>query len=244
MVACLSFVCARGESRQLPAPLVRLRDVDSTILQDLRYASSFNFTGRIVPGYQNGECILLKGAAEALSKAQAELRAQNLGLKVFDCLRPIKAVNAFVKWSAQPVDPMLTIYHPRILKSRLFAEGYIARHSSHSRGAAVDITLIAADNPPAATGSEILGPCNGPASARVFDNGLDMGTSFDCFDPMSHTRAGGLSAQQRANRAILVKAMQTHGFRNYAREWWHFEFTGTSSHRVYDIPLSDSVPAR
>jgi zinc D-Ala-D-Ala dipeptidase len=211
--------------------LVRLRDVDPTIVQDMRYATANNFTGAIVPGYENGECLLLKSAAEALKRVQTDLRARGLGLKVYDCFRPVRAVDAFVAWSATAPESGTASYYPRTRKDRLFSEGYIARQSSHSKGTTVDIGLIASGSAAAPGDQGSATSCIGPVSDRVPDNGLDMGTSFDCFDPRSATASGGLTPEQRAHRHTLLGAMQKRGWRNYPLEWWHFEHVGTAAKR-------------
>jgi D-alanyl-D-alanine dipeptidase len=65
-----------------------------------------------------------------------------------------------------------------------------------------------------------------------------MGTSLDCFDPKSATFSREITKQQQQNRAMLVAAMERHGFSNYKREWWHFSFRGGSSAAFdFDIPL-------
>ncbi len=92
----------------------------------------------------------------------------------------------------------------RSKKDRLFALGCIAAHSAHSRGVAVDLTVVRERL--AAARRTIrrahYGSCAGPSAARAPDNSLDMGTGYDCFDAKSCTRAAGLTAQQRARRAI------------------------------------------
>ncbi|MBV8755335.1 MAG: M15 family metallopeptidase [Hyphomicrobiales bacterium] len=223
----------------LPAPLVYLRGIDPTIVQDIRYATSANFTGHVVPGYKAAECILVRPAAEALAKVQADLRASKLGLKVYDCFRPRQAVRAFVAWSEKPGGK--DNFHPRVNKSQLFALGYIARASSHSRGVAVDLTLVTVPGPEISkpNANIKLGPCNGPAENRLLDTEVDMGTAFDCFDPMSHTRSNEISSAQRHQRQFLVDVMQKHGFRNYPNEWWHFTFEMTNALQSFDFPIED-----
>ena len=54
----------------LPPGFVYLRDVDSSIAQDMRYAASDNFTGHPLPGYGAGECILRREAADALKRCR------------------------------------------------------------------------------------------------------------------------------------------------------------------------------
>jgi D-alanyl-D-alanine dipeptidase len=64
-----------------------------------------------------------------------------------------------------------------------------------------------------------------------------MGTGYDCFDAKSWTRAAGLTAQQRARRALLLQAMTRRGFVNYKREWWHFSYPAADPRREYDFPV-------
>ena len=119
----------------MPQDFVYLRDIDPTILQDMRYAGRDNFTGAPVPGYDAPECVLVRPAAEALAAVQADLRAKGLTLKVYDCYRPARAVAAFVDWAKEPDDPAAkTTYYPNLPKAALFPD-YIATRSGHSRGA-------------------------------------------------------------------------------------------------------------
>ena len=83
----------------VPEDFVYLRDVDPTIVQDIRYFSDHNFMGRQVRGYQAPECILTEPAARGLKNVQSELRGKNLSLKVYDCYRPQRAVDDFSEWT-------------------------------------------------------------------------------------------------------------------------------------------------
>ena len=122
-------------------------------------------------------------------------REQNLGLKVYDCYRPTRAVAAMARWARQAESPDAPTkrFYPALDKRALFALGYIAAHSAHSTGIAVDLTLIARDAkemqslrrrsmPP-----RVTAPAPRPAALRAPDNSLDMGTGFDCFDDKSRT---------------------------------------------------------
>ncbi len=211
-----------AETSALPAGFVRLRDVDATIVQDVRYATARNFTQAPVPGYLAGECIVLREVANALKLVQADLRPRDLSLKVYDCYHPARAVKAFLLWVQNRVSSGDARYWPRTQRGDLIKSGYIAANSVHSRGAAVDLTLIALPSRPKVDPQSTYGPCNG--GAREPDNGLDMGTTFDCFDPMSNTANEEIKSEQRQNRQLLSAAMAQHGFKNYAREWWHFTF--------------------
>src|SRR4029079_5436532 len=69
-------------AQTLPGGFVYLRDVDPSILQDMRYASANNFTGRRLAGYEAGECVVKREVAQALSRVQQEVKAQGLSLKM------------------------------------------------------------------------------------------------------------------------------------------------------------------
>ena len=200
----------------LPAGFVRLKDIDPTIRQDMRYAGSANFLGRPAKGYDAPACILTPEAAEALSKAQKALASEQLTLVVFDCYRPTSAVADFVAWTRQggKIDPM---WSPKVKRRDLVSQGYIAGRSAHSRGSTVDIGIAPLD--PAAAAPD---PSCGAAGART----LEFGTGFDCFDPTSNTAHAPLPAGASENRRKLVQAMKAQGFRNYAAEWWHFTLNG------------------
>ena len=228
-----------GTSQPAPA-LVHLRDVDPSILQDIRYAGADNFTGRPVRGYDAPECLLLPKVALALARVQAEVRQQNLSLKVYDCYRPRRAVRAFRAWVREPeTDPLLRRFHPNVIKAELIGLGYIAAVSRHSWGDTVDLTLVAlpARRVPVFRRDAAYGPCNGPAMRRAPDNSIDMGTSFDCFDVLSHTRAAGLHPEQARWRRLLVNVMSKQGFQNYHKEWWHFTFEPERGGRSFDVPV-------
>ena len=231
---------AIAQDTRLPAPLVYLRDVDATIVQDMRYATASNFTGRVVPGYEAPECILASVAAQALARVQHDLQARQLSLKVYDCYRPRRAVVALTAWARDPREtPETKRYHPRIPKPQLMSHGYIAGHSEHSRGIAVDLTLMSATAPSPRARDEVLvyGDCHAPRPQPAPDGSLDMGTDYDCFDLSSHTRAPGLSPAQREARRTLVESMAWHGFRNYSREWWHYRFAGAADGPSFDVPV-------
>ncbi len=226
----------------MPDGFVYLRQVDATIAQDMRYAAPDNFTGRPVPGYEAAECVLTAPAARALSRVQADLKPMGLGLKVFDCYRPERAVRAFVEWTGAPEDAASRrAYHPDVRKAALMP-GYIASRSGHSRGAAVDLTLVVPDGEPAKLSSPHA--CEHAGASADATNEIDMGTPFDCFDPLSATRAPGIGKTRKASRQALVSAMKRHGFRNYSAEWWHFSFSPEPyPKRYFDFPIRP-LPAK
>ena len=233
----MAFSASAGE---MPDGFVYLRDVDPTIQQDMRYAGANNFTGKKVPGYDAAECVLVRQAADALKTVQADVRTKGFALRVYDCYRPTTAVAAFVAWSKVPDDPNTkATWHPNLNKADLFPE-YIAPRSGHSRGATLDLTLV----PIAETATEPSGAavkpraCTAPQQGHAPDGSVAMGTSFDCFDVKANTAASGLTAEEHNNRAMLVEAMQAHGFKNYAKEWWHFTFEPEPYPDTYfDFPI-------
>ncbi len=186
----------------LPTGFVSLSQSCPGLVVSADYATRDNFTGSVVDGYRRVEAVLSEKGARALCAVQEEAARQGLALKIFDAYRPEKAVRFFQEWAQRPEgDPERKRRHyPTHTREELFERGYIAARSSHSRGSAVDLTLVRASS-----GQE-----------------LDMGSIFDYFHERSHTAARGLSSAQRANRQLLKGLMEKHGFKNYDKEWWHY----------------------
>ncbi len=224
----------------LPAGFVYLRDHDPTIVQDIRYAGSYNFIGSPIPGYAAAECILTREAADHLAEVQAMLASQSLSLLVWDCYRPERAVKAFVEWSGRAGSSWTDqVFFPRLRKDRLFSLGYIASRSSHSRGSTVDLGLM-----PKGSKIPLVAPgdpdrsCRGSPAERRGEGTLDFGTAFDCFDASSGDGARDISREAMANRANLRRVMERAGFKPYAREWWHFTLADEPYRsRAFDFPI-------
>jgi D-alanyl-D-alanine dipeptidase len=236
LIAMTQGAVAQGA---LPPGFVYLRDVEPSIAQDIRYAGSDNFVGRPLPGYGAAECVLRQEVAAALQRVQAALRAGGLSLKVYDCYRPVRAVRAMVQWvNDGRAEAPTKRFFPKLPKSSLLS-GYIASRSKHSSGNTIDLTLVKADAAPAAPfdPAATYGPCTATAARRSPDNSIDMGTSFDCFDPASYTASSAVSAEQQRWRNVLVQAMRKQGFANYTREWWHFSYTRSGGLGAYDFPI-------
>jgi D-alanyl-D-alanine dipeptidase len=175
------------------AGFVEIQRLDSTILLDIRYATANNFTGSKI--YDCPRCFLRPETARALVRAQKKLQTQGLGLKLFDCYRPRPYQQRL--WDKVP-DPNY-VMPP-------------AKGSMHSRGAAVDLTLVDAK------GKE-----------------LDMGTPYDFFGPKAHYDYTKLPAKVLENRRLLRRTMEAVGLKGIRTEWWHFSFQGKN------FPLSDWV---
>ena len=227
------LVAGPAAARGLPAGFVYLREVAPTIAQEIRYAGAYNFTAAPLPGYGAAECVLRRDAAEALARVAQDLAPRKLGLKVYDCYRPERAVAAMWRWAHDGRRDGDKRFYPNVDKRELFTLGYIAAHSRHSTGTAVDLTLVPLGAPPAAARTAPA-PCTAAAAERASDNSLDMGTGFDCLDMKSYTRTGAVSPEQRRARELLRAAMTARGFRNYFREWWHYEYAAAPL-RSYDF---------
>lgn len=236
LVALLTTGCAPGDdagraeadraggaaaSRDAASPpdLVDVRDIEPSIRTDIRYAGADNFVGEPVEGYEAARCMLSRPAAEALARVQRELAADGLGLLVYDCYRPQRAVDHFVRWAADTADAATkSEYYPNVRKSRLFEEGYIAERSGHSRASTVDLTLVREVD--GDTRGDTAGAPGAPGAGAA--EVLDMGTPYDFFDSRSHTESGEITERQLMNRLRLRDAMEAAGFRNYEAEWWHY----------------------
>jgi zinc D-Ala-D-Ala dipeptidase len=117
-------------------------------------------------------------------------------------------------------------FYPNVDKNSLFELGYLAYKSQHSRGCAVDVTLVPLPVPNQSIYVSGMSLHSGilPKGIRFDDNSVDMGTGFDVFDELAHTNNPNISDEARRNRLKLVDVMQRHGFENYSEEWWHFSF--------------------
>jgi D-alanyl-D-alanine dipeptidase len=235
IIAC----SAPAAAQTLPGGFVFLRDMDPTIIQDIRYAGSNNFVGRPLSGYDAAECVVKRDVGLALKRIQQALAPQKLSLKVLDCYRPVRAVHDMVVWARNGREtPAERRFNPAFSKKDLFRLGYIAEHSGHSTGAALDLTLVdlTADNSSQFDATKVYADCTADASARAPEASVDMGTGYDCSDVKAHTSAKSITPDQRRWRNLLVSTMAKQGFVNYSKEWWHFSLPG-AAWSAYDFPI-------
>ncbi|MBQ6263685.1 MAG: M15 family metallopeptidase [Clostridia bacterium] len=184
-----------------PSGFVLLADFVPQIVQEIRYYSTYNFIGERINGYEEPCALLTIEAARALKTVAGEAFVQGYRLKIFDAYRPSCAVKQFVLWGIEDQDVRMKQYfYPDLEKQELFAGGYIAKQSSHSRGSAVDLTLLDMK-----TGKEV-----------------DMGSPFDLFSPISHPDCRDVTDEQYDNRMLLQRLMVRSGFKPLECEWWHF----------------------
>jgi zinc D-Ala-D-Ala dipeptidase len=220
LLACV--VSAAGA--QAPPPgFVDAATVADGLVVDMRYFGPNNFVGKKIDGYERPRCLLSAPAANALAAVQRNLDARGLGLKVFDCYRPARAVAHFVRWARRADDDpkRKAEYYPDIDKRDLFKLGYIAERSGHSRGSTVDLSLV-----------------RRPDGTELDSHELEMGTRYDFLSPKSWPSNKSVSAQAQSNRALLAQAMRRGGFQPYSKEWWHFTLADEPfPDRYFDFPV-------
>ena len=97
----LLLLAAQGAHAQapLPAGFVDAAAVVDGLVVDMRYFGANNFVGERIDGYEGPRCLLSAPAANALAAVERDLAARGLGLKVFDCYRPQRAVAQFAHWA-------------------------------------------------------------------------------------------------------------------------------------------------
>ena len=202
------FILACSNKNKLstvaPDDFVDIKKVIPEVIVDARYYSGENFVGRRIDGYLANKCYLRKEAALALKEAYLEIASKNMTFKIFDCYRPQRAVDEFILWTKDIEDQSTKkFYYPNIEKSELLGP-YIAAKSGHSRGNTIDLTIASKQ------GDQFLD--------------MDMGSSYDLFDPISHTFNGLISPKQQSNRVHLKNVLEKYGFEHYELEWWHFSY--------------------
>ena len=217
MIPDIKTRLAREEMKK--AGFVLLTDIIPDAILEMRYYSTFNFVGERIDAYEAPVAYLTIEATNALLKASNDLIKQGYRIKIYDAYRPQTAVEHFKRW-AKDINAieMKPYFYPSKEKAELFEIGYVAAKSSHSRGSAVDLTLV-----DMTTGREI-----------------DMGCGFDYFGEISHSdRTEGLTEEQLNNRLILRKAMLQNGFKPHPKEWWHFTLENEPYPNTYfDFPIT------
>ena len=176
------------EKKSKPAPAGWLEITpDEGFMVDIKYATSDNFTKKQI--YDCGRCFLRPEAAEKLRLIQKELKGKyGYSIKVFDCFRPKPYQQRL--WDMVPDPDYVTPPN---------------KGSMHSRGLAVDLTIV---------------DKNG--------NDLDMGTEYDFFGEEAHQDYKGHSPEINKNRSLLKSVMETHGFKSIRTEWWHYSLNSKS----------------
>jgi D-alanyl-D-alanine dipeptidase len=213
-----TMIAPAGAQAPVPAGFVDAATVVDGLVVDMRYFGTDNFVGEKIDGYERPRCLLSVQAARALAAVQRDLASRGLGLKVFDCYRPVRAVAHFMRWARRIEDnpKRKAEYYPDIDKRDLFKLGYVATRSGHSRGSTVDLTLV-----------------------RHTDNTeMDMGTRYDFSGRQSWVADKSVNVEAQKNRALFVAAMARGGFKGYHKEWWHFTLANEPFPDTYfDFPV-------
>lgn len=179
--------------------LVEIAPPEFDVERDIVYATADNFTGAAV--YTRPACFLHPDAARALKTAIDLAAVHGLRFRIFDAFRPSEA--QWILWNHTPDPDFLA--DPR-------------RGSPHSRGVAVDLTLV-----------------DGEGRA------LDMGTGFDAFTPRSHHGNREVGTEAQRNRHFLLGLMTAAGWDFYRNEWWHYQLFNARDYELLDdsaLPLS------
>jgi zinc D-Ala-D-Ala dipeptidase len=119
---CYLQVASPGVSAE-SAELVDMQAIAPQVQLDIRYATPNNFLKKAV--YPVAKCLLRSPTAEKLARVQAALEAEGLGLKMFDCYRPLSVQRKM--WAILPDSNYVA--NPKV-------------GSRHNRGAAVDVALV------------------------------------------------------------------------------------------------------
>lgn len=201
----------------LPQGFVYIDELLENCIIDAKYWGTDNFLGRPVAGYERPLVVMSEQAALCCVKAAELLHAAGYIIKIYDAFRPKRAVKDIVRWTSDAEDiRRKPIHYPNVNKADFIKFGYVAETSEHSRGNAVDLTIV---------------------DAKTYHE-LDMGTIFDFMDYRSHVVTEGLTDLQEANRQILRHAMTACGFKTYNYEWWHFDLAvGLDTDTYFDFPI-------
>jgi D-alanyl-D-alanine dipeptidase len=203
----------------LPDGFVYLHTVDATIRQKLDLATSENFVGCPVDGYEGNQVICTKALAEALKRVQTSLKKSHphYSLRISDAYRPTRAAEHFQRWAKDLSDQKTKAkYYPHIDKKDLLGTYIAAKKSAHSRGSTVDLEI---------------------EDVRSGDL-LDFGPTF--FGDFAHYDYKDLTKKQRENRLMLRELMLAHGFKPYDAEFWHFTLKDEPfPNEFFDFPIKN-----
>lgn len=178
--------------------LIEITELKFNVCIELKYATSDNFTGK--PIYKEAKCYLNEEAAKLLTNAVQIANILKLKIKIYDAFRPKEAQQKL--WDHTPDPDFLA--DPKV-------------GSPHSKGAAIDLTLLNDKNIP-----------------------LDMGTDFDLFSSLSHHNNQSINSVAFKNRTILLGIMTQAGFDHYKKEWWHYQLFDSKKYPILDDKAAQS----
>jgi|SRR3989339_515653 len=196
----------------------------------LKYATTKNFAGRVIEGYDpdvTDIALMTPKAAQALCDVQNFLiEKYNYGLLVYDAYRPRRAVLDFLEWAKVPVRDAYELerkakHYPNIEKNQFFELDYLVEDSGHCYGNTVDVFLLDLKT----------------------NEKLDLGARYDFMDEISHSAqpAEKIGEIPYKNRQILRSAMERFGYQGCRSEFWHFTHGGIAGREVkkpLDVPIT------
>ena len=168
--------------------LIEIKKSTFDVILDLKYASEDNILGKKI--FLEDRCFLLEEAAMKLLEAINIAKDIGYYFKIFDAYRP-----SYVQEALWHFDP-----NPNFLSDP-------KKGSPHTRGTAIDLTLIDFDG-----------------------NELDMGTKFDDFTKNAYHLSKEIKKEVKINRKLLLSIMTLAGFDFYHKEWWHYQLFNASNY--------------
>lgn len=177
--------------------LVAVQSLIPTIQLDIRYATTENVFGTKL--YEQPVCYLRRGTAEKLANVQAELNELGFGLKIFDGYFP---VSIHKKMIARTTD------------TRYIPDADI--DCPHSRGCALDVTLVRLDGEP-----------------------VVMPTEFDDPSEKANRTFMDLAPDIIVARNLLEHTLIKHGFLADHDKWWHFDDADWQEYDILDIAFKE-----
>ena len=175
--------------------LIKITEKNLDVVLDIRYATKNNFTGEKI--YNSSRCYLHPIAFEKLAIAIEISKKLGLKLKIFDGFRPSDSQKKL--WDFYPNKDFISPPN---------------KGSPHSRGIAIDLTLIDKKG-----------------------NELDMGTEFDEFSKLSYHGSKYISQVATKNRLLLLGIMTNSGWDYFRNEWWHYQLFSSKTFPI----LNDDV---
>jgi D-alanyl-D-alanine dipeptidase len=187
------------EENLIEQGLVNIKDLDASVLVDLKYSSKDNFFGQDVYG-DFEEAYLQKEPAQALKLAQYLLRKKNpaLSLLILDATRPLHIQK--ILWESLDSLP------PQKRKDFVADPN---EGSIHNYGCAVDLTIF------------------DQTTKKPLDMGTPFDYfGYEAYPRLEiqMLNNGKLDSNQIKNRHLLRGIMETAGFEHITSEWWHFNF--------------------
>lgn len=167
-------------------------------IEEIRYATPYNFTGKQL--YPFPAAYVRSELIPHLEAVQRELASKGLGLMIYDGYRPL------------PIQQKMW----NLIRDVRFVSNPAVNRGRHTRGTAVDVTLVDRHGRP-----------------------LPMPSDFDEFSPRAAVSYSGGTAEERRYRDLLQRVMTRHGFLSYPDEWWHFDFKGWEKYPPMSIGFQE-----